>query len=216
MIIYNTLNQTKLHLEESGILTLGPSREDYEVQLTSDDRPFAYSGMNIVTIYPTSLIREDLKQSKKYYFNFNVTVTVRTKYTSHDREYLPLYQRAVSSLSTISELITYLLDGNNTLLSNISTAVNTQISAINTYIDALPTDSSGIKEKFTTSMGSAQIISPIWVESVDATPIPRYADFFTALNTKDFSNSIDSGIQPSGWSMTVRVRGPNFIAPILC
>lgn len=221
MILSSTLLALKTYIEESGILTYS-EREPYQIQLTPDERPFAYSGENIITLFGNELIRnEPTKDQRSFDLNFTLCVTRRVTSTPRDRQYNDLYLDSFISLSQMSELLTYTIDSNNILNSTVRTAIEGTRDTLSTALMNLGEGSSGsdgLTDSIADNLDGADIIGTFKVLTIQARPIPRDDDFFTAYSTKRSRNyPLDNErIVVSGYSMLITVKGPTIILPPFC
>lgn len=218
MILSSTLQSLKDHIEGIGVVNADP-KNPYQVQITPDERPFPYSGENIITIYPTLFSRENLlNDQRKFNISCNICVTRRVGSVPHDRQFNPLYLDTFVSLSKISEILAYSIDLNNTLLNNITTNIITiKDNLVSTLVDKDP-DTSGLEDQLGLNLDTIELIGPIKISSIQAAPIPRFDDFFTAYNTKkDYDRPFENNrIQPSGYSMMIQIQGPSGILAPYC
>lgn len=214
MFLSNILSETKLLIESIGILS------DYSVQITPDDRPFASSGDNTITIYGSDVFRVGVKQAAEYRTKINISINRRTGRYPRDRSKELLYLEEINSLSTVSSIILTIIDNSNILYSNIVSSISSSKSSIiNTIENPTPirilTDA---ENSLISSLEGAQVLGPILALGYTATPIPRYDAFFSAFNTKKAVEQAfeNDRIQESGWSMISSFQGPQIILPTPC
>ncbi len=214
MFLSNILSETKALIESVGIL------KDYKVQITPDDRPFASSGDNTITIYGSDVFRIGVKQAAEYRTRINISVNRRTGKYPRDRAKELLYLEEINSLSTVSSIILSLIDSSNILYSNIVSSISSSKSSI---IDSIenPTPIRSLTDAenaLISSLQNAQVLGPILALGYTATPIPRFDAFFSAFNTKKtVEQEFESDrIQESGWSMVSSFQGPQINLPPAC
>lgn len=192
-----------------------------QVQLTPDERPFPFSGQQIVTLFLSEFTRTDLKDTRRYDLSTTICITQRTPVAPHNKVSELLYSRNTYSLSVLSELILTLIDSNNNILDSIRLGVSSSVNQIiNNFEDSsregeYPTS---IELDILQQILESEVITPIRAVAISSIPIPRFAEFFTAYDQKnDYPDPTGQGrIVEAGYSMLVSVRGPSFILPVRC
>jgi hypothetical protein len=189
------------------------------MQITPDERPFAYSGSNVVTLFSEDMLPVDIKkQSREYYCNFSMCVTRRVTFAPHDRQYNPLYLDYFKSLSSMSELLSLCIDNNTSIQSSINSSILNSISTMITTIELVSIGNEEINDNIGNMLNGTTSIEPIKLISLTTRPIPRNDDFFTAYSTKRSTTPSveDDRIVVSGYSMLATFRGPKIIVPPFC
>lgn len=193
------------------------------VQMTPDERPFPFSGQNVVTVFLDDFFNpEPNKDNRSYLQTIKVCITKRVGEYPTDRLYKILYTNELTSLSAITNLITILLD-KNTLLSNlivstVSTSVNTLLTRINTQELNIDTPLTNEQIILRSMLQNYQIIEPIRVAAVGMQPIPRNDEFFRTYDSKKAVEKelLNDTIEPVGFSLTITLTGPRIMLPQAC
>lgn len=218
MLLSNTLQAVQNLLVDSSFFKVDPDSK-YEIQVTPDERPFAYTGDNVVTIYGETIVRNSPEiENKRFDLTFSACVTKRVLKIPHDRQYEILYYDTLSSLSLIGELLLNFIDSNNSLLSSINSSIINQRNNTITILDNIDElGSEGVREYLSNSLLGAGVIGPIRGLQLTAKPIPRFADFFTAYSTRNrVQDPENTPLQPSGFSMIVTFKGPSIVLKTPC
>ena len=85
MLLSSVLISVKSYLEDSGLLE-GYGNQSFPIQITPDERPFAISGDNVITLYGDEVIKlNPTTQQRAYQVSFSLCVTKRTTVSPHDR-----------------------------------------------------------------------------------------------------------------------------------
>ena len=209
MFLSNVLLETKLYLSHIRLF------DGYEIQITPDEKPFAYTGEKVITLYGDEISRVDpMKEIRQYFSSFKLCVSYKTTSTPTDRQYGNLYTSYYNSLSTISTLLLSILDSNNTLLSSIVTSINNTVNRLEREFSGPTVE----EQQLLNSLGNIGAIGPLIGLGYTAQPIPRYDDFFTSYNTKRevIPSAGDNRLVPYGYSMIVSIKGPFLILPKVC
>ncbi len=216
MFLSNILTEFKNFIETVGIL------DDYQVQITPDDRPFASSGSKTITIYGKEIFRRSTKQAADYQVLIEMSINRKCGQFPYDRSKVLTYLEEISALSTVSSILTTLIDNNNILYSNIvssiSSSKNSVIASINSLENLPDRPLTDAENSLLFSIENAQVLTPILAMGYSASPIPRFDQFFTAFNTKKAVEQVveSDRIQESGWSMKVAFQGPIILLRTPC
>jgi hypothetical protein len=217
MLLSSTLESFQEYIDASNVFEA--RREEYDVQITSDGRPFANSGENTITLWGSSFRRTNpTSNQRKWDMSLNVSVNKRTRQPP-DRLEKELYTKFFNSLSTITELLVYSIDNNSTILGLIKNNITLEINKIVGILNNLnPSSTEGYDILLSNAVAEAEVIGPIYVAEFITEPTPRDDLFFTGYDTKkSVALSTPSDIlTPSGYSMSFRVQGPSIILPEFC